>query len=120
MSDVKKSKVFFECDPADKSAWVKAAKSNPKGSSKLDAWIIKTLNDAVSRIDLPQPEWMTFSPALNHVLIKAKIFKKQELIERIKEDSIFNIEGMDRNNIAELNAWYLSENIIKGQEKISS
>lgn len=98
--------VFVKCAGIDKGDWIKAASAK---RMKLEDWINETLNEAARRADIPPPAWMTFSKRTTAALIGARIHKESELIARIEEDSLFNIEGIASDAVKEVEAWYRSQ-----------
>lgn len=105
MSDQDKmSRLNVACRQKDKGLWVNAAKSSGKN---LEQWINDTLNASAKRADVSPPSWMRcFSKPTTSALMAAQIYKSSELVERVEEDSLFNIDGFDSNCVDEVKSWH--------------
>lgn len=106
MSADKKSKLFVECSTVDKSAWVRAARESNRN---LETWVNDVLNQASGSIVSSNPGdgWQSrFGSKTKRVLEAAGIVSEKDLIERIQEDSLFNIVGMTAAIDKELQDWH--------------
>ncbi|WP_010323635.1 hypothetical protein [Marinobacterium stanieri] len=100
----KMSRLNIECRQKDKGAWVQAARASDKG---LEEWVNDILNEAVKRADLSAPAWMTgFSKRTSDALMLAQIYKSSELLGRIEEDALLNIQGLAPGSVQEIMEWY--------------
>lgn len=105
MSDQDKmSRLNIACRQKDKGAWVQAAKAQGK---TLEQWVNDTLVEAVKRSDLAAPSWMQgFSQRTQDALMLAQIYKSSELVERIEEDTLYNIQNFGPRCVDEVMEWH--------------
>ena len=111
MTEKDTSRLNIECRKKDKATWFQAARKEGK---KLEQWVNDILNEAARRADLPPPKWMHgFSRRTSDALMMAKIYKPSELVERIEEDTLYNIENFGPRCVEEVLRWH-DENTQQG------